>query len=182
MWNTRWSTNENNCNFFKYKDCFYEFCNSNTNIDFVYRPHPQAFLEWNATGEFTKEEQIAFREKYEKTNNMHIDESKNYYDLLFSSDLLISDYSSLILDYLITKKPIIYCEQENCKMIGDIGNVKEALYIVHNWDELVNTIEELIIGNDPLKMNRIKYRKQIKDKNNNPAYDIVNTIYMDANK
>lgn len=182
LWNTRWSTNEGNCNFFKYKNNFYEYCRNNKDIDFVYRPHPQAFQEWDATGEFSKRDQDVLREQYRSVNNMHIDESNSYYDLMYSSDILISDYSSIILDYLITGKPIIYCECENCKMIGNMDHIISALYVVHNWKELEEMIEKLKAGDDPLEINRNKIKTNYVVTNRDPAEEINNIIHEDIEK
>lgn len=182
IWNTRWSTNEGNCNFFKYKDYFYEYCIRNADIDFVYRPHPQAFQEWNATGEFSKHDQEIFRKQYSNIDNMHIDESNSYYDLMYSSDVLISDYSSLILDYLITGKPIIYCECLNCKMIGNMDSIIDCLYIAHNWEEIVEIIDKLKVGIDPLKKYRSIIRENYVVDGKDPAEEISNIIYKDMEK
>ena len=48
LWTPRWTTSQNNCHFFDYKDILLDYVEKNKDIDFVFRPHPQAFLEWNA--------------------------------------------------------------------------------------------------------------------------------------
>lgn len=178
LWNTRWTTNEGNCNFFKYKDKMLDLCKRRSDIDFVFRPHPQAFLEWESTNEFSKEEQIEFRRKIDEMNNMHIDESKNYYSLIYSSDVLISDYSSFMLDYFITGKPIIYCEVKDCSVIGnDMGVIDRVTYKAHDWEEVENILNLLIDGGDYLKNTRKNELYNNYSYQNNPAKKIIETLY-----
>lgn len=159
IWTPRWTTNENNCHFFDYKDKLIEYVKSNQDIDFIFRPHPQAFLEWNATGEFTEKEASEYKQKYELIKNAKIDTQQDYFSTFYSSDLLITDISSIIVDYYLTEKPIIYCHRTN--HFNDFGlKISEGFYWVKNWEDLKNTIEMLKSGDDPLKEIR---KKIIKD-------------------
>lgn len=47
IWTPRWTTNENACHFFTYKDKLLEFCHRNPTVDFLFRPHPQSWLSGN---------------------------------------------------------------------------------------------------------------------------------------
>ena len=114
----------------------------------MFRPHPQAFLEWRATGKIDESEESMIRESFNQ-DNIHLDESKDYFPLLYSSDCLITDRSSIFLDYFCTGKPIIYCQGKNNS--GLFPEYEKGLYIVDNWKELIDVLLELYNGNDPLK-------------------------------
>lgn len=147
VWTPRWTTNEGNCHFFDYKDKFIEFCR-NENVEFVFRPHPQAFLEWNATGELLEEDAKEYRKKYEENMYMHIDESKSYMDMLYSSDCLITDPSSIMYDYFLTGKPIILCTSNGKNDTVELLN--EGLYKANTWEEICYNLELLMCGKDSL--------------------------------
>ncbi len=149
VWTPRWTTNENTCHFFDYKDKFVSYCNQHADMDFVFRPHPQAKLNYAAEEGFS----IADFEKYEslylKSNNMNIDNTSDFLPLFYSADVLISDYSSVIPEFFLTGKPIIYCKKD--KAIVDLEGIwTEGLYYARSWNELETLLERLRNGDDPL--------------------------------
>ena len=153
IWTPRWCTDEGNCHFFDYKDKLLDYVENNKDIDFIFRPHPQAFKEWNATGELPEKEANIYKERYDKMSNAKIDKQKEYLTTFYSSDIMITDISSIVAEYFLTGKPIIYCHRKDC--FNDFSRkVSEGFYWVHNWDELQKTIEMLKAGKDPLKRKR----------------------------
>lgn len=153
LWTPRWCTNENTCNFFDYKDLLLDYCGNSPNIDFVFRPHPQAFVGWNATGELPDLEAKKYKERYNKYNNTSIDYSGEYLPTFYSSDCLITDISSIIPEYFLTGKPIIYCNKTD--MFNEFGSrLSKGFYWVENWKELKTTLDMLRSGDDPLRQKR----------------------------
>ena len=151
LWTPRWTTNEGNCNFFAFKDRMTGFCAGNPAVELVFRPHPQAFREWESTGELTKEQREEYLKCFENSN-MHLDESSNYMPLLFSTDCLITDRSSILVDYFCTLKPIIYCPGKQKSQILD--EYMKGMYIAHTWEELEKTVRQLMNHEDPLAETR----------------------------
>lgn len=158
VWTPRWTTNEGNCNFFTYKDKFVQYISNNNAIDFTFRPHPQAFKEWETTGELKEEERNKYIEKYNQNINLHIDTSANYFPMLYSSDCLITDRSTMMLDYFLTGKPIIYCTNDS--ILSDIYPLDEGVYLAHCWDDIEKIVNQLCSGSDPLKDRRKKLLNQ----------------------
>lgn len=153
IWTPRWCTNEGNCCFFDYKDDLLDYVEKNRDIDFLFRPHPQAFLEWSATGELPENEANVYKARFDKIANAKIDNQKEYLTTFYSSDIMITDISSIVAEYFLTGKPIIYCHKKNC--FNDFSRkLSKGFYWVHNWEELQKTIEMLKSGNDPLKEKR----------------------------
>ena len=154
IWTPRWATEEKNCHFFTYKNQLTEYCMKNTDsIDLVLRPHPQMFTNFKTTGEMSEKEIIEFEKIFTESDNMTLDKTKEYLNTFYSSDCLIADYTSLIPEYFLTGKPIIYCYNE--KALYNIeGEIFNGLYLVHNWEELVSTLELLKQGRDSLKAKR----------------------------
>ena len=93
---------------------------------------------------------------------MHIDTSSEYLSLITSSDCLISDHSSLILEYFLTGKPIIFCP-------GKANNLEESpfkllmngFYIAESWDKIENILVDLRNGNDYLYKKRQELLKEV---------------------
>lgn len=155
IWTPRWCTNEGNCHFFDYKDNLINYCQQNNTVDFVFRPHPQAFLNWISTKELSEQEANDYKDKYAKLSNANIDDTKEYLTTFYSSDCMITDISSIVAEYFLTGKPIIYCHRKDC--FNDFSRkLSEGFYWVHNWQELQNTLDMLRTGNDPLKEKRMQ--------------------------
>lgn len=159
IWTPRWTTNEGNCNFFEYKDFLIEYAKKHSNFDFIFRPHPQAFLEWNATGELPEKEAEEYKKKYSDCKNAKIDLQKEYLTTFYSSDFMITDISSIVAEYFLTGKPIIYCHKKDC--FNDFSRkISEGFYWVRNQKELEERINDLMAGNDPLAEVRKKLIKE----------------------
>lgn len=179
MWTPRWCTNEGNCSFFDYKDELVNYCNGHEKIDLLFRPHPQAFSNWNQTGELPNEEAQEYKSVYTNSDNMNIDQKSEYMDTIFSSDCLISDTSSFIADYFLTGNPVIYCHKIN--MFNSFSQrMSEGFYWVNNWGELEETLDMLSNGEDPLKEKRQKLIEELYNTKESAAAAIVRAIKQDA--
>lgn len=154
VWTPRWSTDKNvgGSNFLEYKDTLFGLASKYKDIDFVFRPHPLTFSNFIKKGIMTEKEVNDFRNKCKESENIILDERKEYIDTFWSSDLLISDFSSVVLEYFVTGKPIIYCLSNVNMVYSDIGNkIMSTLYSVKNEKELVNQFIEWYKGNDKNK-------------------------------
>ena len=159
IWTPRWTTDEGNCNFFDYKDRLIDFVAKDKDIDFIFRPHPLSFLNWNANKEMTSQDATAYKCKYVSVPNATIDFSSEYFSTFFTSNALITDISSIMIDYFVTGKPIIYCHKKDC--FNELTRkIADGFYWVRNWDELKKTIIQLKNGHDPLKEKRMELIKR----------------------
>ena len=160
IWTPRWTTNEGNCNFFDYNYSLLEYCDLHKDTDFIFRPHPQAFLEWAATGEFSDSQAKKYKEEFDKRENTKIDYNKSYISTFYSSNCLITDVSSIIADYFLTGNPIIYCHKKD--FFNEFSQkLSEGFYWVHSWNELEKILDDLRNGIDPLKEKRQKLIKEL---------------------
>lgn len=177
IWTPRWTTNEGNCHFFSFRDLFTELCARTPDLDFVFRPHPQAFQEWESLGQFTKEQREAYLKQIDEAENMHLDQSYDYLPLLYSSDCLISDKSSMIAEYLCTGKPVIYCTSDIEEEI--IGEMLRGLYVAHHWEDIEKYLKELMSGRDPLKQIRDEIARDYLGIERNPSEQIKEVLLSD---
>lgn len=160
LWTPRWTTSEGACHFFNYKDFFSSFCKDHPNVEFVFRPHPLCLQNFLKTGELTRNDLEHLKAEYENSFNMTLDETGDYRDTFLTSDILITDISSLMTEYYVTGKPIIYTHCVD--MFNDLGRqLSEGFYWVKSSIDLERTLEMLISGNDPLKKKRTKILKTL---------------------
>lgn len=152
VWTPRWTTNEGNCHFFDYKDKIVDYCKQDAGLELAFRPHPQAFKEWNATGELPEADARIYKQNF-ANSNLHLDESTNYYPVLYTSDCLITDKSSILLDYFCTGKPIIYCTND-LKSETLFPELLAGMYCVDTWQQVQDVLEALRRGDDPLEQQR----------------------------
>lgn len=160
LWTPRFLTSEGTCHFFDYKDYFFEFCKKHPDVDFAFRPHPLCFQNFISTGEMSFDEQIKMKQEYDSSTNMVIDESGSYEDTFMTSDLLISDYSSMMVEYFATGKPIIYTHRKN-EFNEYALSLSKGFYWVHNIEELDKTISMLLSGEDSLRKKREELMKTL---------------------
>jgi hypothetical protein len=153
LWTPRWRTEEGNCHFFDYKDVLFDFCRDRTDRELVFRPHPLCLQNFIKTGELTAEQLGSLRDGYAGSPNMVLDESGDYRSTFLSSDVLVSDVSSMLFEYFATGKPIVYTHRVD--VFNDLGRtLSEGFYWVRDADELRSTLEKLQQGNDPLAERR----------------------------
>lgn len=160
LWTPRWTTSEGICHFFDYKDFFFEFCEKHQDIDFIFRPHPLCFKNFLQTGQLKENDVINLRIEYDNSPNMILDKSNEYYDTFLSSDILISDLSSMMVEFFVTEKPIVYTHRID--LFNELGRkLSEGFYWVNNATELEKTLKMLISGVDPLKEKRKELIKKV---------------------
>ena len=103
----------------------------------------------------------------------------------WQSNFLITDISSIIVEYFITGKPIIFCSNQEVKphFLPYFQKIIETCYIVNNEKELTNTIDYLKSGKDEKSENRKKLITEIfGDLSKNAPQNILNDILKDARK
>ncbi|WP_197018222.1 CDP-glycerol glycerophosphotransferase family protein [Treponema sp. C6A8] len=177
VWTPRWSEN----NFGRYGKYIIEYAKKRNDIFILHRPHPLTLGTYLQTGKMTEKEVEQYK-LLVNSNNSKLDESKEYGATFWQSTLLITDYSSIIFEYFLTGKPIIFCPSKEI-IYSPIGLFEEMLkycYIAKNWSEIQQTIDMLLSGDD-FKKNEREYfiKKEFGLDYFNAPDKIVNDIYED---
>lgn len=179
LWTPRWSTDPyvGGSNFFNYKDVLMKYAKENQDILFVFRPHPLMFGNFLKTGEMTEAEVISFKRDCEKEKNIVLDESKEYADKFWDSDVLITDASGIVPEYFITEKPIIYCNTsalfEYVQYAKDMIN---SCYEINNEKELEKSFYDLINNEDRRLDLRLTCINQYFYEVKNSSSNVLNTL------
>lgn len=159
MWTPRWNTEEGNCTFFTFKDFIPDYVEADDRLELLYRPHPQAELEFLSRGIMTKEDIDAYRNRFENSKAMSVDKKKGYLENFYSSDVLITDESSIIPEYFLTGKPIIFTYDET-HLNEFAKEISKGFYWARTKEELKGHLDKLISGEDELKETRARLIKE----------------------
>ncbi len=160
LWLPRWTTDQDvnsdsnePSTFTLLKDKVVKFAKDNQNIKLITRPHPKAFENYIRRGTYTSEEITEYMAEYENCDRLSMDLSPNYFNSLVDADVLIADFTSLIAEYFVLNRPIIYFGN----VITDPPIHKEmfqSFYHVTSWDEAEKVLIQLQNGNDVKKAQR----------------------------
>ncbi|GHV43963.1 hypothetical protein AGMMS49546_27080 [Spirochaetia bacterium] len=155
IWTPRWSITEGTSHFIEFKDKILDFADKHSEMEFIFRPHPYAFYDLTQRGIMRNKDIELYKNEYFKRENAHIDSEKEYLKQFYSSDVLITDISTIIAEYFLTGKPIIYCHKKDC--FNEFSRrLSEGFYWAHSWNEVVNYLHMLQCGNDPLREKRME--------------------------
>jgi len=134
------------------------------NILFVIKAH---FLELDLVKDLLKD-----------TKNIITYDIADPYPLLHFTDILITDYSSVYFDFLITNRPIIFAPfdledyEKTAKFYYNYDDITPGKKCM-NWEEIKSEIENIVNGNDSFKVQREELLKNgnfiIKDNSKNIA-------------
>lgn len=178
-WITRWTTDETlgGSSFFQYKDSMIQFVKNNKDISYVFRPHPMAFDNYISKGQMSKEEVEEYKVNFDG-KRMLLDVNKDYWIEFAKTDLLIADFSSVVIEFFATGKPIVYLGNTE-QLTVDGKMIAEGFYIAESWDEIVKYINMIRTGKDPLKAKRREIIQKLKI-DGKVGQRIIETLLEDA--
>lgn len=166
LWTPRWSTSMEigGGNFFNYKDKVVDYVKKKEGIHLIFRPHPLTFFHFIETGEMTEEEADAYKQIYHNSADFELDENSNYFETFRKSDILISDISSMLFEWLVSGKPLIYCDT-GAKLNDVMKYAIQGMYVTSSWEDVAQVLDNLLAGNDPLKEKREEICTELFGKN-----------------
>ncbi|WP_461810832.1 CDP-glycerol glycerophosphotransferase family protein, partial [Faecalimonas sp.] len=182
LWTPRWTIDEKlgGSHFFDYNDKFTTLVKDDKQIYFAFRPHPMAFDNYIKENLMSMEEVEKLKKEYVETSNMIIDNQKDYVNTFWGTDVLITDISSMMMEFFVTGKPIIFCGT-NMALDSLHKEVVDTLYSGTTWKEIEETLNNLKAGNDYLQEKRdqvIKKRFANMDKTSEKIVDAIENDYQ----
>lgn len=155
-WIPRWSVdavNNDATSFFKYNENLIKYFQSHRDLQLIIRPHPLMFDNFVKLGIMTSDEVEKYKDDIDKENNIFLDNNIDYLDTFAETDVLIADMSSINYEFYLLGKPMIYCGNP-LEYNVESKKMMECSYIVSDWKELENSIENLCDGIDPTFVER----------------------------
>lgn len=157
LWNPHFSIdiNENWSTFNEFKDAILAIFERRKDAFLIIRPHP--LLLENIAIEC--EEKIpgitGFKNKISKMTNVYFDTTFDYRHSFALSDALLSDTSSFLLEYLPTKKPIVYLRNNEGPGLNDDGDIVDYYYIANTEEDIERYVDMVIDNQDPMREIRL---------------------------
>jgi CDP-glycerol glycerophosphotransferase (TagB/SpsB family) len=183
LWTPRWTPElkSGGSNFLRYKDKFADLRNNYEKAYLIARPHPLTFNNFISSGLLTEEEAEEYKSLL-KRKQIELDESEDTFTAFQRASILISDYSSVILPFFLTGKPVIYCTvigATGLEFTSEFKEVIKTLYIAESWDDVTKYVEMIVSGNDYLKESRQRIIKEKYTNKRNSTKSILNIIHED---
>lgn len=151
LWNPRWNASESS--FLDYRETLLTYAESHA-CDLCLRNHSSLFngcceTEWQQFLARLNQSSYGSRENDQK------------FETLWSSDVLVSDLSGLVFEYFLTGKPIVFTHKDWTQLNEAATRLyQKIVYPVHSQQELIQTLEMLRSGNDPLREQRLQAMKE----------------------
>lgn len=165
MWTPRWATDVKlgGNNFFTYYQLFLTYAQNHKDVDWLFRPHPLAFDHFIKIKKLTQEEVDRYIQTCEEMPNVSLDKEKDYAATFWHTDVLVSDFSTLVVEFFITEKPIIYCASNMHLELSELAQklFYEGCYVAYTPDDLFSVLEQLKQGHDPMKEKRKALIKEL---------------------
>ena len=182
IWTPRWTTDLKigGSNFLRYYLKMLSFFKKHIDMNLLIRPHPLMIDNFIKNHHMTENEVNSFYLKVKSADNICLDNKKDYINTFWESDVLVTDFSSIIAEYFITGKPIVYCSNDaDLKYTEDMLKMLECCYVVDNEEDMFKCILEIRNGNDYLKEKRKTTSDEIFGKIEQSSKRIVDALVED---
>lgn len=175
LWTPRWNSEARFCTFFKYKETLMKIVERNPKIHLIFRPHPLMFQTMRQKRDLSEKELKGIQDWFAFHPNAEIDENGDFQPSFLRADAIISDTSSMLLNFAITGKPVIHTHGDELKLANLGEDLSESFYGVDSARDLEVTIDHLLERKDPLQ----KARSEIVDRlfnSQNAVENIINEL------
>jgi hypothetical protein len=124
-------------------------------VEIVLKPHPMLF-ESRGQGAISKTDLDAFMNAWTALPNTSLQTGGDYGPLLSASDAMLTDGISLLAEYQLFNKPLIWVDSQQHVGFNNIGEqIIRGAYVAQSASEVVTLIDRLRKqGDDPLKQQR----------------------------
>ncbi len=180
MWTPRWSYDSviGGSHFFEYYNFICDIKKIYPAITLMFRPHPMMFDDF-LNKKLIDEKGIEWYRRDIASKGIILDEDTDTNILLENVSVLITDFSTLIMQFFMTGKPIIYCASEFIRLNHDYTKLMDGIYIARNEREIETALHQIIEEGDPLKVKRESIREEFSNKFRGTIDRILQTIEID---
>ena len=182
LWTPRWQSNPRygGTTFFAFKDRFFELAEQHPELEIIMRPHPLTFENAVKTGKMTLDEVSAYKARCSESG-IRFDANANIDDTLPEVDILLSDFSSILVDAAMLGKTIIYCGGAATGEYDEtMEQIMQCAYHVDSWEAAVDYIRQLSEGHDPKREARAALAERLTTEHQNSSAAILQYLRDDA--
>lgn len=180
---------ESHSSFFDLQEGMLEYAKNNQDtVQIAFKPHPR--LKTELYKEWGKEKTDRYYEQWASMPNTQL-ETGSYIDLFMTSDALVHECGSFMIEYHYSKKPCMYVMKDFEKFYASMNNLGQRALDLHykgaNMADVEAFINSVVFdGNDPLLPEREHfYRTQLLPPNGkttaqNIYEDLVKSLFPNS--
>jgi Tfp pilus assembly protein PilF len=135
--------------FMRWQEFFLEEFSKRPELMLLVRPHPLFFSSLQSRKLWSAAQVAAFHERIQQAGNILVDHRPSYLPAFKASAALLSDASSLLLEYSVTGKPVLYLHNPRGPGINDAEFVREHLYTGSEEKEIRDFLDMVARSEDP---------------------------------
>lgn len=184
LWMPRWTASKQiddgnlESHFWDYNDSLLEYIDGQNYYHLVIRPHPLMFENYIKYDLMSEQDVLTYKEVMKNNEKFFLDEKSSYDDAFNTADVLVTDYSSTIIEFFLRGKPIIYCGKRE-ELSTRIEYVTKTFYYVNEWEQLKKVLDDLKSGVDPLMEERWIAIEQFREGTQEAGKAILNVLRED---
>jgi hypothetical protein len=133
-------------NFLEFSDFFLCLPKKYPEIDFLFRPHPLLFKRLSNDDLWGKTKTDQYIQNLLANTNVIYSEGDNYYDIFMNSSAMIHDCGSFVAEYLVTGHPCCYMVRDLSQLTQFGNECLEHYYKAFNETDIIDFIENVVIG------------------------------------
>ena len=127
----------------------YEYAKEHQEFEFILKPHPLLKKQIINQNIMTVEEMNKYFEDWAQLPNAQVFEYNGYFDMFRTSDVMITDSSSFLYEYLPTGKPIIHLINKKSVGYNIFGQkIIKGYYKAFNTEDISLLINKLLVDCD----------------------------------
>jgi CDP-glycerol glycerophosphotransferase (TagB/SpsB family) len=162
-------------------------CKYRESIQIAFKPHPLLKYKLYNLDQWGKEKTDYYYNRWNQIDNGQLEEG-DYIDLFLTSDAMIHDSGSFLIEYLYTLKPVLRTDRDDgiCDRLNIFGKMAYNMhYHARNEQEIIKFVEQLINNNDIMKEKRVTFLKEFltppfnKSASQNIFDELVKKIFAD---
>jgi len=156
LWTPRWSYDSyaGGSHFIEYKDIIIKIKKRYPDIKLTIRPHPLMWDNFIKEKIMTPNEVEQFKSEAVQAG-ISFDNEKLFEDSIKNKSILVTDISSIIPEYFLSERPIIYCPAD-LTLNSFYNDILDGTYIARSENDILQIIDDLISGHDPMLDKRKK--------------------------
>lgn len=132
----------------------------NTDVMFIFRPHPMMFGALKNEGGMSSAEVEKIKQKIRNAENIIWDDSPSYLNAFYAADAIISDGTTFSVEFLYTGRPVILTPR-NLHGFYIYKEMQRCYYIIETREDIQKYITMISEGQDPLLEKREQLRKNL---------------------
>ncbi len=159
LWNPHFDIRPNGDGWSTFKRYWYSFpelfARCFPDMHLIIRPHPLMRQAGGGTGLYTEVDDTAWRRWVSRLPNVTIDDAVSSIETFVRADALVSDTSSFLFEFLLTKRPICYLQHPDGPGLNEEGSIVDSFYQAGTLEEIAEFLGQVQRGDDPMRDVRI---------------------------